>query len=628
MLLSNEDLRDYVSKDPYAGTVDENGKLIVDAETAGYNLSRTNQQWDINNYGVMTDGVLNFGFWDLDSLLTSYYVNKTGTIAFNEAYYQDAFVPFSEQQKDLAREAIGMWDDLINIKIQETDIHNADITFGNTDDGPGSGAYAYLPFGSGLDAAYKAAYGFEQVGRLGGDVWINTQETANFQNFDKGYYANFAITHELGHALGLSHAGQYNATNPDGSVNNPDYAGDAYFYQDSNQYTIMSYFGAEETGGMWIDFRTLTYGYAATPMVHDIVAVQQIYGADMTTRTGDTTYGFNSNADRDAFHIDGDNTFLPIFTIWDAGGNDTLDLSGYNTPSIIDLNPGAFSSAGGTVQMTYSLDEINAARTELGRAAATQATLDFYTAYAAQYGITDGLYKDNIAIAYGVTVENAIGGGGNDTITGNSANNLIIGNGGNDAINGGAGIDTASYATATGGVTVSLLAGTATGAAGNDTLALVENVIGSGFADRITGDAGTNEIRAGKGLDVVTLGGGADTYIADLGTRSSSKVGNISWDIVTDFTKGVDKIDLSELGQDTFNFRGTGANKLDGDVSYKVYDSMNGAEKALGLDIHSHATGSGPVTVVFVDTDGVAGADMGIILLNQNGIAGTDFIYG
>ena len=44
-----------------------------------------------------------------------------------------------------------------------------------------------------------------------------------------------------------------------------------------------------------------TTAYAATPLIHDILAIQQIYGADMTTRTGDTTYGFNSNAGRDSF---------------------------------------------------------------------------------------------------------------------------------------------------------------------------------------------------------------------------------------------------------------------------------------------------------------------------------------
>ena len=44
-----------------------------------------------------------------------------------------------------------------------------------------------------------------------------------------------------------------------------------------------------------------------------------------------------------------------------------------------------------------------------------------------------------VAISPGVDIENAYGGSGNDTITGNNLNNLIIGNGGNDTINGGTG---------------------------------------------------------------------------------------------------------------------------------------------------------------------------------------------
>jgi hypothetical protein len=48
-------------------------------------------------------------------------------------------------------------------------------------------------------------------------------------------------------------------------------------------------------------------------------------------------------------------------TIRDAGGNDTLDLSGYNTPSVINLNLGSFSSAGGTFLDAIPLiDVVNA----------------------------------------------------------------------------------------------------------------------------------------------------------------------------------------------------------------------------------------------------------------------------
>ena len=60
-------------------------------------------------------------------------------------------------------------------------------------------------------------------------------------------------------------------------------------------------------------------------MIHDILALQAIYGAETTTRTGDTTYGFHSTADRGVF--DFTQNAHPIVAIWDSGGNDTLDLS-------------------------------------------------------------------------------------------------------------------------------------------------------------------------------------------------------------------------------------------------------------------------------------------------------------
>lgn len=48
----------------------------------------------------------------------------------------------------------------------------------------------------------------------------------------------------------------------------------------------------------------------------------------------------------------------------------------------------------------------------------------------------------NVSIAQGVTVENAIGGSGNDLLIGNDANNVLKGGAGNDILYGGGGADT------------------------------------------------------------------------------------------------------------------------------------------------------------------------------------------
>lgn len=109
----------------------------------------------------------------------------------------------------------------------------------------------------------------------------------------------------------------------------------------------------------------------------------------MNTHTGDTVYGFNSNTGIDYYLTD--DTRLPlIFCIWDAGGKDTLDLSGYFQDQRINLKDATFSDVGGL--------------------------------------------KANVSIAYGTIIENVIGGYGNDVIVGNDVANHIKGGAGNDTI--------------------------------------------------------------------------------------------------------------------------------------------------------------------------------------------------
>lgn len=425
------EIADAASLDPLAGGTYA-GKPIWDLSTITMNLNRTEYNWYKNNYGELSDGVLNFGFWlNYAELANSYYVNATGDIAFNEAYYAEDFSPFTAGQKGVARASIGLWDDLIAISIRETKSGNADITYGNTYTG-GAQAYAYLPFGSGDDAFYSEAADFDEVGRLGGDVWIDGFVSSNFTPLSDSYYAKLTMIHETGHALGLSHPGDYDALDDNDGDGVPDpisYASDAAFAQDSLQYSVMSYFDAYETGAQHIDWSLLNFGYAATPLIHDIATIQQIYGADMTTRTGNTVYGFNSTAGRAEYDF-GKNT-RPIVAIWDAGGNDTLDFSGWNTPSTIDLNAGAFSSGGGITEF-LTLEQVNANRAALGFAPRTQAAYDYYEALKATLGLESPLFTDNISIAYGAVIENAIGGGGNDHLIGNQVNNVLTGKGGAD----------------------------------------------------------------------------------------------------------------------------------------------------------------------------------------------------
>ena len=324
------------------------------------------------------------------------------------------FSTLSSAEQTAARLALSLWASVANITF--TDLGNSNsaaIKFANyRDPSDGSEAFAFYPSSGNTSSSSSQ-----------GDVFINTA-FASTSNDSPGTYEFLTFVHEIGHALGLEHPGAYNAA-PGVSIT---YQNNAEYVEDSYQYTVMSYFGETATGANYHGVRP------ETPMLDDIAAIQRLYGANMTTRTGNTTYGFNSNAGT-PYSITSASQSV-VFAVWDAGGSDTFDFSGYSQNQSINLNQDSFSNVGGLI--------------------------------------------GNVAIAHGVTIETAIGGSGNDTITGNAGDNILKGGLGDDVIDGGAGIDSAVFSGLYVSYTLRALSATGlivSGHDGTDTLWNIEKLV-------------------------------------------------------------------------------------------------------------------------------------------------------
>lgn len=228
---------------------------------------------------------------------------------------------------------------------------------------------------------------------------------------------------------------------------------------------------------------------------------------------------------------------------------------------------------------------------------------------------------------------------GSDYISGKAGDDVLYGEAGSDILHGGAGNDllvgsnegnpsgdrdTASYLDATSGVTVAM-ENAATyavkdGLGSYDILVGIENIIGSDFADTISGHDGNNmlqgglgddTIKGGGGNDVIVDGAGADKLFGDAGNdviiaglgkdsialgsgqdrividSSIAKSIGANADTVTDFQTGSggDKIDLSALlhavGYEGSNAVGDG---------YVKISSVSGGTK---ISVDADGTGSG-----------------------------------
>jgi len=278
-------------------------------------------------------------------------------------------------------------------------------------------------------------------------------------------------------------------------------------------------------------------------------------------------------------------------------GNDLNNkLTGNSLDNILDGGKGSDSLAGGDGNDIYVVDTTSDKVSETNNSATQLDTVQASVSYTLPNNV------ENLELL----------GTANLNGTGNSLNNIFYANPGNNILNGGTGNDTVSYQNspfantlteigAFMGVSVDLGIATLqdTGGSGLDTLAGIENLIGTAYGDTLTGNSQANSLNGGGGMDLLIGGNGDDTYVVDGGdtvVETSSQGGTDTVQSSADFVLPDNVENLLLTGTAAINGMGnslgniltgnSGANQLNGGTGADILigsggdDLLNGGQGA------------------------------------------------